>query len=248
MPELAAFQAEFVQALFAEDAPTKYGAGIAVHRNTIARGLIDALAASYPTIEQLVGREWFRACANAYVRAHPPRSPVLALYGDGFPKFLSQFGPAAELPYLAEVARIDRMWSEAHSAPDMDCLAPDALGRLSPDLLFRQRLVLHPATRFGCFESSAVTIWQYHRKERASDELQLDGTVEWAVIARPDDAVECHRLDLPGFVFLERLAAGATLGDAATSALQTDGGADVSTNLARLVAAGAFARLQEDRT
>jgi hypothetical protein len=246
MTELAAFQAQFAHALLADE-PPDYGAGIAVHRNTIFNALINALAASYPTIEQLVGRDWFRACANAYVRAHLPGSPVLALYGEAFPEFLRQFAPAAELPYLAEVARIDRMWSEAHCARDMDCMAPDTLGRLTPTKLFQQRLALHPATRFGCFRNSAVTIWQYHRTAQ-SGELQLDDANERAVMTRPDGAVECHPLDLPGFVLLERIASGATLGDAATSALEIDRGADVSSCLARLVAAGAFATLQENRT
>lgn len=247
MLELAAFQAELVQALLADEPPSKYGAGIAVHRNTLFNALINALAAGYPTVEQLVGRDWFRACASAYVRAHLPGSPVLALYGEAFPEFLRQFAPAAELPYLPEVARIDRMWSEVHCARDMDCLAPDALARLAPAKLFQQRLALHPATRFGSFRSSAVTIWQYHRTMQ-NGELQLDYATEWAVLTRPDGAVECQRLDLPGFVLLERIAAGATLGDAATAALESDSGADISRCLARLIAAGAFVRLQEDCT
>lgn len=253
MAELAAFQAELVQALFAQESPAgaeraaKFGPGLAVHRNTIAMGLINALAASYPTIEQLVGRDWFRACANAYVGAHPPRSPVLALYGETFPEFLSRFAPAAELPYLADVARIDRLWSEAHNARDVACLAPDALARLGSPALFEQRLALHSATRFGYFTNSAVTIWQHHRAAPGGGELQVDGAVEWAVITRPDGAVECQRLDLAGFVFFERIAGGGTLGEAATAALDIDSGADVAACLARLIAAGAFATLQEDR-
>lgn len=247
MAELATFQADFMQVLFADEAPQRYGAGIAVHRNTIVGGLIDALAASYPTIEQLVGRDWFRACANAYGRAHPPRSPVLALYGETFPEFLSRFAPAAELPYLADVARIDRLWNEAHHARDIACLAPHALARLGSAALFEQRLVLHSATRFGCFPNSAVTIWQHHRAAPSGGELQLDGAVEWAVITRPDGAVECQRLDLTEVVFLERVAGGGTLGEAATAALEIDDGADVAACLARLIAAGAFATLQEDR-
>jgi hypothetical protein len=248
MPELATFQREFTRALFADEAPATYGAGFAVHRNTIINALINALAAGYPTIEQLVGREWFRGCANAYVRAHLPRSPVLALYGETFPEFLAQFPPAAQLPYLADVAHIERMWSEALNSHDMDCLPSDALNRLSPEELFQQRLAIHPATRFGCLRNSALTIWQYHRTAPSGGELQLDGAVEWAVITRPNGAVECHPLDRAGFAFLECIAAGATLGEAAAAALEIDNNADVSACLARLITAGAFATLQENRT
>ncbi|MGH8186405.1 MAG: DUF2063 domain-containing protein, partial [Steroidobacteraceae bacterium] len=77
-------------------------------------------------------------------------------------------------------------------------------------------------------------------------ELQLDGAVEWALITRPDGAVECQRLDLAEFVFLERIAGGGTLGEAATAALEIDGGVDVAVSLARLIAAGTFMTLQEN--
>jgi len=37
--------------------------GFAVYGNTVLKGCIDALQASYPTVCQLVGEEWFRAAA-----------------------------------------------------------------------------------------------------------------------------------------------------------------------------------------
>ena len=39
--------------------------GFAVYRNTVLKGCIDALQASYPTVCALVGEEWFRAAACA---------------------------------------------------------------------------------------------------------------------------------------------------------------------------------------
>ncbi len=63
------------------------------------------------------GREWFRACAIEYVRAHPARSPVLATYGEEFASFLTRFQPAAELPLPARCrAHRSALGGGAHSA------------------------------------------------------------------------------------------------------------------------------------
>ncbi len=125
---LQRFQDEFARALLVEDCAA---AGIApeiarlaaqpafaVYRNTVMKGCIDALQANYPSIARLVGEEWFRAAAALYARSNLPRHPTLADYGADFVGFLAAFAPAADLPYLPGVARLDRFWTEAHTAHD----------------------------------------------------------------------------------------------------------------------------------
>src|SRR5690606_15015602 len=79
----------------------------AVYRNNVVVGLVNALAARFPALQRIVGEEFFRAMAQLYVRAHPPRSRLLMEYGDGFADFIAAFEPAAELPYLADIARLE---------------------------------------------------------------------------------------------------------------------------------------------
>ena len=68
--QLSAFQDGFSAALLghAEHAPwlsaLESQPGFAVYRNTVLKGCIDALQASYPTVCQLVGEDWFRAAAT----------------------------------------------------------------------------------------------------------------------------------------------------------------------------------------
>ena len=177
MSELGEFQKAFSRALLDEPGSVELGAGLNVHRNTVLKGLIDALEANYPTVARLVGREWFRACAAEYARRQPPRSAALVLYGETFSSFLSQFEPAAELPYLPEVARIDRLWIEAHTAAD-------------------------EVTRFGWFEHSAVAIWIHQRSADPQSELEVDDTAEGIVLTRPVGAVEYQRLDRAEYIGL----------------------------------------------
>ena len=44
--------------------------GFAVYRNTVAKGCIDALQANYPSVHALVGADWLRAAAHAFVHQH----------------------------------------------------------------------------------------------------------------------------------------------------------------------------------
>ena len=56
-----------------------------VYRNNVVASLIDALADTFPVTLELVGDTFFRAMAGVFVRGCPPRSPILAFYGDDFP-------------------------------------------------------------------------------------------------------------------------------------------------------------------
>ena len=85
LPDLIAFQRQFVAAI---DRPAT--GPLAVYRNTVIHGAVEALRANYPVVEQIVGDEMFEAIAVEYSSAHPPKSPVLALYGDEFADWLSQ--------------------------------------------------------------------------------------------------------------------------------------------------------------
>src|SRR5690349_7765390 len=75
-----------------------------VYRNNVVVGLIDALKANFPAATRIVGEEFFRTMARAFVTRHPPVSPILLDYGAEFPDFVTGFEQAATLPYLADVA------------------------------------------------------------------------------------------------------------------------------------------------
>src|SRR5262245_24680154 len=111
------FQSMFADALLDPEQPPPAGLGapasvdprrrFAVHRNNMVAGLVQALAARFPAVEKIVGAEFFNGMARAFVLAHPPRSPLLAHYGDVFPDFIDAFAPAGEVAYLGDVARIE---------------------------------------------------------------------------------------------------------------------------------------------
>jgi Putative DNA-binding domain len=79
-----------------------------VYRNNVTVSLIDALAAVYPAVQRITGVEFFRAMARSHIRATPPNSPLLFEYGREFPVFIERYEYARSMPWLADIARIER--------------------------------------------------------------------------------------------------------------------------------------------
>src|SRR5262245_8892967 len=87
-----------------------------VYRNNVTVSLIDALAAIYPAVQRITGDDFFRAMVRCHIRATPPTSPLLSKYGRDFPAFIERYEYAQSLPWLADVARLERAWLDAYHA------------------------------------------------------------------------------------------------------------------------------------
>lgn len=241
MSALRDFQQVFAQALLEPSpaAQAQFGAGLAVYQNTVAKGLVDVLRANFPTVLRLIGDECFDAVALCYAHEQPPRQPSLALYGAGFAEFVRATAPA-QLMYLFSVAQLDRLWTEAHFAADAPVLLAASLAELSPQQLGAQTLQLHPATRFGCFPYSAVTVWRANRPSEPLQELDISDADEAVLITRPHGQVHIQPLSMAGYEFIRNLQLGANLAAAAAAMLAVDAHADIAASLALLLQAGAF--------
>ena len=233
---LARFQDTFAQALLAPESGED--PAFQIYRNTVLKGCVDALQANFPAVTRLVGEEWFRAAAVVYARQFPPRAPMLVEYGAGFPDFLAHFEPAAELPYLPSVARLDRFWSESHVAADETPLRSQDLAGLAQDRLGGIALRPHAAARWAWFALPAYSIWSHNRNTAsvAADEPEIVWRSEGALLVRPGDAVEWLGLDEAACAFMDACAAGKLLAEAAEAVSASD----LAGLLARLLAAGAF--------
>ncbi len=254
---LIQFQDRFARALIDTAPPTHADIAaltaqpaFAVYRNTVMKGCIDALQANYPAINRLVGEEWFRAAATIYARETLPEQPMLLRYGADFADFLKRFEPAAELPYLPGVARLDRFWTEAHIGRDEPTLDSTAIANLASGNFFHARLQPHATARWAWFGDAPIyTIWSRNRSD-APVATELDWKAEGALLTRPRDAVQWVALDQAGCTFLDTCAAGGTMAAAAQAALETNADANLEKLMSTLLDAGAFSQshLQNKRS
>ncbi|QJP15898.1 DUF2063 domain-containing protein [Starkeya sp. ORNL1] len=211
-----------------------------VYRNNVAYGLGRALAARFPVAEKLVGEEFFAGMARAFIAAHPPRTPLLLFYGDEFADFVAGFAPAAELPYLPDVIRLEAARGHAYHAADVAPLAPSALAGVSQERLFDLVFEPHPSLSVLRSVHPVVTIWAMNAGEMPLAPLDA-WTGEDALIIRPALHVLVRRLPPGGAAFLRALAGGAALGAAAEVAFADDPQFDLTANLTGAFEAGVFA-------
>lgn len=218
-------------------------AGFAVYRNTCTKGCVDALAAQFPSVCRLVGEDWFRAAATEHVRAHPPSDGRLLRYGEAFAGFLRHFPPAAELPYLSGVARLDWLWSEAHTAADAEPLSPNTLAALDGESLHTTRLLPHPATRWRWDNAWPLfSLWRAAR-EAHDDPNPAAWVGEGALITRPNDQVLWAPLSIGGCAWLDACGAGQSITQATHAAVTQEPTIDLGATLGLLLRQGAFTAL-----
>src|ERR1700726_3239879 len=191
---LAPFEASFADALLNADRPVPYGITahnaavparrFAVYRNNVVVGLGKALKSRFPVVEKIVGEEFFAAMARVFVLEQPPRSPLLATYGDEFAAFIAAFEPARELPYLADVARLEAARTRSYHAADATPVAAERFAALDSRTIADIRIDLHPSAEIVRSPHPIVTIWAMN-----SAEQELAPIAAWrgedALVVRP---------------------------------------------------------------
>jgi putative DNA-binding protein len=215
----------------------------AVYRNTVAASLIEILQARFPVVERLVGEDFFRAMAHAYVALEPPSSPLLFLYGEGFAAFIARFTPAAPLPYLADVARLEYARGLAYHAADQAPLPAPAFAALDKGRLADFTVRLHPSVHIVTSDFPVVSIWLANQAETVSP-LRHRGA-EAALVSRPFCDVETRRLQPGTDAFLSALKVGASIGTAVDAGEKASANFSAAEALATMIGANIAVALGE---
>ena len=241
-------QREFAAAILNPDLPVPLGLigpdgspsvkRFAVYRNNVVAGLVETLKAAFPAVERLVGGDFFAAMARIYIRQEPPRSPIMLDYGATFADFIGTFEPAKAVPYLRDVARLERAWVEAYHSAEAPLIKPDQLGGLGPDLFPTIRLFLHPSVRVLQSSFPVVTIWQMNVEGCAPSPVDIERSAEDALVVRPVAEVEVRRLPAGAAIFIQEVAAGTSAADATTLALRNGRSFDLAAMLRGLFEIG----------
>lgn len=211
----------------------------AVYRNNVTVGLVNALADIFPAVSRLVGEGFFRHMVRVYIAAEPPKSALLFEYGKGFAAFLEDFEPVAKLPYLPDVARLERAWLDAFHAADAKPLEPSVLAAIPPEYLGNLLFAPHPATRIIDSSFAAVSIFSASRANSALDQIK-PLTPEAGLITRPADEVHVRILPAGAASFFKSLIAGRPLGEAAQEILDQHPDFDLPSAIQAMLESGAF--------
>ncbi len=214
----------------------------AVYRNNVTVSLIAALASIFPAVERITGADFFRAMARFHVRETPPTSPLLFDYGRNFADFIDRYDYALDMPWLSDVARIERLWLDSYHAADAPALRPDAFSEVLPEALETLTFTPNPTTRLISSAHPAITIFAMNRG--TGPVTRVEDRPEDGLITRVEDEVTV-RILAPGQVtFLGALLNGHCLAYAAAAAFKATSTFNLSGAIAEMIAAGAFSNLQ----
>lgn len=211
-----------------------------VYRNNVVKGAADTLGDAYPVIKRLVGEQFFQGMARAYWAAQPPSDRTLTLYGEGFADFIEIFEPALPLVYLADVARIERAWLEAHHSPDARPLKLADVKGLPSHELTGMAPGLHPSVRTLASDYPAFSIWRTNREDETVQKISLEAGGEMTLVHRPQMNVRYRRLTPADALFISRISVGQSFGTASNAVSDSFPGVEPAPLFVALLKEGIF--------
>jgi hypothetical protein len=214
---------------------------VAIYANNVRENALATLEAGFPVLVRLAGRDWFRQTATAYLRRHPSPSGNLHYLGARLPKYLEAEVADSAYAYFADVARLEWAYQEVLVAAEPSALDLTALAAV-PDA-HQADLVLEtsPASRLVASVWPLLAIWRANQPgEESHDVISLDAGASRLLVIRRDSHVELRELPAGEFAFLEGVAGGLSLVDAAAAALAADPDFELVSSLPRLVRLGAI--------
>lgn len=189
-----------------------------------------ALAAAFPTLQELLSEDSFAHLARAFWRHAPPAQGDLSTWGEELAAFVAAAPDLADEPYLADVVRLEWAVHQAHAAADAD-LDGDSLALLAnsePDQLW---LRPKPGTQILVSAHPVVSIWQAHRQTPQAGEDRFAtvrqafaaAQTQTALIWRDGWQVQVVALDPADARLTRALCDGKSLGAALSQLADVDG-------------------------
>ena len=122
-----------------------------------------ALAAAFPTLQQLLGDDSFAALARDFWRQQPPAAGDITGWGDTLPAFIASAASLADEPYLPDMARLEWALHRVQTAADAPAGAPAGLELLATQDPTTLHLHLPAGSVVLVSQWPVVSLWQAHQ-------------------------------------------------------------------------------------
>ena len=214
-----------------------------IYRNNFYVAVINVLKERFPVTERIVGEDFFKATAREFVERTPPKGQSNLSYGCTFPEFLQSFPPVSDLPYLADVARLEWARFEAAISEDQPTVTSQDFSGINPAHAALVKLNLHTSTHVLTSDFPVYDIWRTNHEDDEVQSLRDSAGSQAVLIARSHKGIEVHQIPVAGVRFMEALTSGSTLGQAFERMSNQLSPNDMSEILALLLATGAVTGL-----
>ena len=141
----------------------------AIYRGSVLGGLSKNLADTYQVSYKLVGGRFFDAMAVRFINKQGSYSPDLNDYGGELAPFIENFPPAASLPYLADVARLEWAWQAVYNSEDYLPGNLHSLHNISEEQQSNIIFHINPTARLLSSDYPVHQIWRTNQDDYSGD-------------------------------------------------------------------------------
>ncbi|MFG0382241.1 putative DNA-binding domain-containing protein [Pseudomonas sp. zbq_18] len=166
----------------------------ATYRNNVRASRTEALRQGFPTLDRLLGRDYFTALAAVFIQQHPPRSAVLHEYGAELADFIDQFQPLSSFGYLGDIARLEWARLRAFHADDTPVLRIAEMDLASLSKRLEQPLQWHPSVTLLESAHPLYRLWASQQGTASAPSAQC-WSAETVLIWRQGLVLRAERVD-----------------------------------------------------
>lgn len=200
-----------------------------VYKNNFRLSLTNSLAAVYPVIEKLVGKQFFNYACHEFINSYPSRHGNLHQYGNEFADFLSEFDPARSLPYLADMARFEWAYHEVFHEASAGRFDTQALQQVPEQQYSNLVFYLHPASRLLASRYPLTRIWQANQADNP-EKISLQECDNFFLVGRRNNENVFQTLEKIDFDFLSLVSAEFCLEEITDRLRSNNGDSEVDLN------------------
>lgn len=176
--------------------------------------IMEGIGDVFPAVRHLTGERLFYELSRDYVTKFPSREYNLSRVGCLFPEFLSGTETAGNLPFLADLARLEWQVSLAFHALQTEPVKPQELAGISPEKWGHLQFVFQEG--FGLLESAypVFDLWQARKTPISEVSIRVEGNPQQVIIFRSGLEVQCLQTDACQVRLLNELRRGTCLEEA----------------------------------
>ncbi len=174
----------------------------------------ESLTETYESVKHVLGEAAFLALAEGYAAAHPSHSYNLSEAGRELAGYLQDTDWAQKLPFLPDLAELERRIAESFHAFSEKPFDPSFLAALDEDGLNSLRLRFQPHVKLAASDWPVLDIWNARKRPAKEMSIDLINRPQRILIYRAGAEVRCRGIDERQHQMLTSLAAGKTLAEA----------------------------------
>ncbi len=171
----------------------------------------EGLSETYEAVHRVIGEARFAELAKAYAAQYPSRNPNLSFVGEHLPQFIGTLPLAKELPFIADLAKLEWLVSEAFHAFEKPAVGAHELSKISPEKLTQAVFIFQPSVAVVSSDWPVLDIWNLRKKPKEEINLEINGRAQRVMVYRRGFKVECRLLTEWQLEMLEGLLQGLSL-------------------------------------